>query len=70
MKRRGGIGGIRDLFSSLSSSISRNDQSRPLKYYCMSCGKEHRETACPDCGSKMKRWVKAIEETKSKYVIY
>ena len=55
MKRYGGIGGIRDLFSSLSSSMSDNSQSRPLKYYCMSCGKEHNEIACPNCGSKMKR---------------
>ena len=55
MKRYGGIGGIRGLFSSLSSSMSDNSQSRPLKYYCMSCGKEHNEIACPNCGSKMKR---------------
>jgi hypothetical protein len=55
MKRYGGIGGMKDLFGSLSSSMSRNDQSRPLKYYCMSCGKEHKEIACPNCGSKMKR---------------
>jgi hypothetical protein len=55
MKRYGGTGGIKDLFGSLSTSISRNDQSRPLKYYCMNCGKEHREIACPNCGSKMKR---------------
>jgi hypothetical protein len=55
LKRYGGTGGIKNLFGSLSSSISRNDQSRPLKYYCMSCGKEHREIACPNCESKMKR---------------
>jgi hypothetical protein len=55
LKRYGGTGGIKDLFGSLSSSISRNSQSRPLKYYCMSCGKEHNEIACPNCGSKMKR---------------
>ena len=55
LKRYGGTGGIKDLFGSLSSSMSRNDQSRPLKYYCMNCGKEHREIACPSCGSKMKR---------------
>jgi hypothetical protein len=55
LKRYGGTGGIKDLFGSLSSSMSRNDQSRPLKYYCMSCGKEHREISCPNCGSKMKR---------------
>jgi hypothetical protein len=45
--------GIRDLFGSFSSAF--NDQHRPLKYYCMICGKEHREIACPNCGSKMKR---------------
>jgi hypothetical protein len=55
LKRYGRSGGIRDLFSSLSSSMSANNQSRPLKYYCMNCGKEHREIACPNCGSKMKR---------------
>jgi hypothetical protein len=27
----------------------------PIKYYCMSCGKEHKEIECPNCGSKMKR---------------
>jgi hypothetical protein len=25
------------------------------KYYCMSRGKENKETACSNCGSKMKR---------------
>jgi rRNA maturation endonuclease Nob1 len=53
MKRFAGRGGIRDLFGSLSSAF--NDGYRPLKYYCMGCGKEHRLTACPNCGSKMKR---------------
>jgi hypothetical protein len=53
MKRFGVTGGIRDLFGSLSSAF--NDQYKPLKYYCMGCGKEHKEIACPDCGSKMKR---------------
>jgi hypothetical protein len=55
LKKYGGTGGIRDLFGSLSSSMSSaNSQSSPLKYYCMSCGKEHNEIACPNCGSKMK----------------
>jgi hypothetical protein len=51
MKRYGGIGGLRDLLGTMSD----NSQSRPLKYYCMSCGKEHNEIACPNSGSKMKR---------------
>ncbi len=54
MKRFGGTGGIRDLFGSFSSSMS-DSQSRPLRYYCMNCGKEHNEIACPNCGSKAKR---------------
>ena len=54
MKRYGGTGAIKDMFRSLSSSMSGN-QYRPLKYYCIGCGKEHREIACPNCGSKMKR---------------
>ena len=54
MKRFGGTGGIRDLFGSFSSSMSSN-QSRPLRYYCMNCGKEHNEITCPNCGSKAKR---------------
>jgi hypothetical protein len=53
MKTFGGKGGIRDLFGSLSSAF--NNQYRLLKYYCMQCGKEHKEIACPSCGSKMKK---------------
>jgi len=26
-----------------------------LNYYCMSCGTKHNQSACPKCGSKMKR---------------
>jgi hypothetical protein len=54
MKRYGtDMGRIKDMFGSLSSLMSGNNQG--LKYYCMSCGKEHKEIACPNCGSKMKR---------------
>jgi hypothetical protein len=37
-----------------SSSIPGSG-STTVRYYCMSCGKEHKEIACPNCGSKMKR---------------
>lgn len=50
MTERMGIGGGVGIFGSMSSA---NDSS--LKYYCMSCGRQHKETACPECGSKMKR---------------
>ena len=53
IKRYKGTGRIKDMLGSLSSPMSGNNQG--LKYYCMGCGKEHREIACPNCGSKMKR---------------
>ncbi len=48
---------MRGLFSSLrSSDVSPSMYGyNPIKYYCMSCGNEHKEIACPKCGSKMKR---------------
>jgi hypothetical protein len=55
MNRYGGISRLRDVLGSPFSSTSGNDQRRPLRYYCMNCGKEHNEIACPDCGSKAKR---------------
>jgi hypothetical protein len=55
IKGYGGTGGIKGLFSSMFPSTSGNDRSRPLKYYCINCGKEHKEITCPNCGSKMKR---------------
>jgi len=46
MKRMGaGGGGI------FGSGIG----SGKLKYYCMNCGAQHNQVACPKCGSKMKR---------------
>ncbi|NAL78874.1 hypothetical protein [Nitrososphaera sp. AFS] len=29
--------------------------SDKLKYYCMNCGSQHCQAACPKCGSQMKR---------------
>ncbi|HXX95781.1 MAG TPA: zinc ribbon domain-containing protein [Candidatus Bathyarchaeia archaeon] len=29
--------------------------SSALKYYCMSCGTQHKQVACPECGSKTRR---------------
>jgi hypothetical protein len=54
MRKFGRMGGLRNMFGSFSSSMHDN-QTSPLKYYCMNCGKEHNEVACPNCGSKMKR---------------
>ena len=54
MMKRMGIGGSGGgMFGSLSSSTTFGDSS--LKYYCMSCGTPHKQIACPECGSKMKR---------------
>ena len=50
MSRMGGGRGI-GMFGSMSSMFEDNS----LNYYCMACGTKHRESACPKCGSKMKR---------------
>ena len=47
-----GVNNIRQMFGALSGPPFGYQS---LKYYCMSCGTEHRETSCPKCGSKMKR---------------
>ena len=52
MTKNMGITNVRRSFRS-ASALQTPDQ--PLKYYCMSCGAEHREIACPKSGSKMTR---------------
>lgn len=58
--RKAGMGGFKGLHKSLSSlgfgrSIGNGFGYAPLKFYCMNCGFEHRENACPKCGSKAVR---------------
>jgi hypothetical protein len=49
-------GGVKDLLGLLFPPASGTIQNESqLKYYCMNCGKEHREIKCTNCGSKMKR---------------
>ena len=56
IKRYGGIDRIKSMFGSVSPPMAdNNNQHRPLKYYCMNCGKDHNDVKCPSCGSKMKR---------------
>ena len=68
LKRQGVVGAIKELYKSVSTSFdgdSRNNNSgrlggdslayHPIKFYCMNCGYEHRENACPKCGSKAVR---------------
>jgi hypothetical protein len=67
LKRQGMPGGIKDLYKSMSSSLggSRNNSMfggggtgmgySQIKFYCMTCGYEHKECACPKCGSKAVR---------------
>ena len=52
MREMGGRGATGKL-GSMSSMFSSNNSS--LKYYCISCGTQHREIACPSCSSKMKK---------------
>jgi hypothetical protein len=53
MRRMGMGGGGIGMFGSMSPSSMFGDSS--LKYYCMSCGTQHKQATCPKCGSKMKR---------------
>src|SRR5918912_2998646 len=63
LKRQGMPGGIKDLYKSMTSSLGgswNNSGSTgmgysPIKFYCMNCGNEHGEHACPKCGSKAVR---------------
>jgi xanthine/uracil permease len=54
MMKKMGIGGG-TLFGSMSSSSSSMFGDSSLRYYCMNCGIQHKQIACPKCGSKMKR---------------
>ena len=51
MRRMGMGSGM--LFGSMSSSSMFDGNS--VRYCCMSCGMQHKQAACPKCGSKMKR---------------
>jgi hypothetical protein len=53
MQRMGMRGRVRAVFSPMSSSPMLEDNS--LKYYCMSCGTQHKDISCPNCDSKMKK---------------
>ena len=44
---------IKELYKSNISDSIDYGQSK-VKYYCMNCRYEHREIACPKCGSKLK----------------
>ena len=67
LKRQGMPGGIKDLYKSMGSSLDAGWNNTmfgvggagmgysPIKFYCMNCGYEHKETACPKCGSKAVR---------------
>src|ERR671926_68948 len=69
LKRQGMPGGLKDLYKSMTSSLGgswNNSIFRgggggigmgysPVKFYCMNCGYEHRENACPKCSSKAVR---------------
>jgi hypothetical protein len=64
LKRHGMQRGIKDLYKSMTSSLSSSNLNNsggvgmgyfPIKFYCMNCGYEHKENACPKCGSKAVR---------------
>jgi hypothetical protein len=58
--RKAGLGGIKGWYKSVFSSGFAPRWSTginspaypPLKFSCINCGNEHKEIACPNCGSK------------------
>src|SRR6185437_7850441 len=54
--RRQGVGGIKGLYKSMSSSFggARFGYSS-IRFFCMNCGHGHRKDICPNCGSKAVR---------------
>ncbi len=58
--KRKGRGGIKGLYRSMSSSTFNRSSGfgvdgngyNLIKFYCMNCGYEHGDNACPKCGSK------------------
>jgi hypothetical protein len=65
MRKMGMRGGRTGMFDSMSRAPS--DSS--LKYYCMSCGTQHKQTECPKCGSKLKRvgsWSTSLDARNQK----
>jgi len=71
LKRQGIPGGIKDLYKSMGSSLGGGNLNNsifggvvvggggmgysPIKFYCMNCGHEHKESACPKCASRAVR---------------
>ena len=68
LKRQGMPGGIKDLYKSMGSSLRGGNLNNsmfggvggsmgysPIKFYCMNCGYEHKESACPKCASRAVR---------------
>jgi hypothetical protein len=47
--------GLFGSFSRFGGSGNQSSKNNSLNYYCMNCGTRHNQSACPKCGSKMKR---------------
>jgi hypothetical protein len=47
--------GFRGFIESITDTLFSNPydllQSKPLRFVCMNCGKQHKERRCPRCGS-------------------
>lgn len=57
--KKQGKGGIKEMYKSMSSSANQSSGLgaagfgyNTIKFYCMNCGYEHKNDACPKCGSK------------------
>ncbi|MER5176086.1 MAG: hypothetical protein ABJB73_09980 [Candidatus Nitrosocosmicus sp.] len=57
--KKQGRGGIKGMYKSMLSRASQSSGLgatgfgyNSIKFYCMNCGYEHKNDACPKCGSK------------------
>jgi hypothetical protein len=47
--------GLSGSFSMFGGGGNQSSSNSSLNYYRMNCGTRHNQSACPKCGSKMKR---------------
>jgi hypothetical protein len=53
------IADVFDFISPILLTVFRSSSINANYYYCVDCGTKHKETACPSCGSKLKKTIES-----------